>query len=165
MEIREEEQNAAVFCFGWGWTGSRAGQLELKGEAWPFCMFSPRSLPNHRSDGPTGASLTLNICPTLPLNWWRIPRTMGTPQHCAAFRNCFQTSPSAATCNFVHLPSRLFVYNFLQLITGVFARSLSIFIQIKPTKNKTQCTLETIFTMTNCFQCSVSQWDAAFFKI
>lgn len=124
ISIREDNQNAAAFCFGWGWTGSEADQLELKGETWPFCLFSPRSLPNHRSDGPTRASLTLNICPTLPLNWWRIPRMTGTPQHCAAFRNCFQTSPSAATCNFVHLPSRLFVYNFLQLITGVFARSL-----------------------------------------
>lgn len=27
----------------------------------------PHSLPNHHSQYPTGASLTLNICPTLPL--------------------------------------------------------------------------------------------------
>lgn len=148
--------------FGWSWTCSVAGQLELKGEAWPFCLFSPRYLPNHRSNGLNGASLTLNICPTLPLNWWWIPRMTGTLHHCAAFRNCFQTSPTAAMCNFLHLPSRLFVYNFLQLITGVFAQSPPVYLsKKKPTKNKMQCTLETIFTMTNC-QGSVSCWDAAF---
>lgn len=114
-----------------------AGQLELKGDAWPFCRFSPRYLPNHRSDGPTGASLTLNICPTLPLNWWWIPRMTGTPHRCVAFRNCFQTFPSAATCNFLHWPSRLSVYNFLQLITGVFARSPRIYLSKKSSqKNK-----------------------------
>lgn len=31
----------------------------------PFIV--PHSLPNHHSQYPTGASLTLNICPTLPL--------------------------------------------------------------------------------------------------
>lgn len=128
ISICGNDQTSAAFSFGWGWTGSETDQLEVKGEVWPFCLFSPRSLPNHRSDGPAGASLTLNICPTLPLNWWRIPRMTGTPQHCAAFRNCFQTSPSAATCNFVRLPSRLFVYNFLQLITDVFARSLRVYL-------------------------------------
>lgn len=44
----------------------------VKREPWPLPsppFIVPRSLPNHHSQYPTGASLTLNICPTLPLRW------------------------------------------------------------------------------------------------
>lgn len=39
----------------------------VKGEPWSPPFIVPHSLPNHHSQYPTGASLTLNICPTLPL--------------------------------------------------------------------------------------------------
>lgn len=43
----------------------------VKGEPWSPPFIVSFSLPNHHSQYPTGASLTPNICPTLPLWWWR----------------------------------------------------------------------------------------------
>lgn len=75
-----------------------------------------------------------------------------TPRHRAAFRNCFQTSPSAVTCNCVLSPSRLFAYDFPQLITGVFARSLREYLYGQsPQRTKTRCSSEdNIYRGINC---------------
>lgn len=65
----------------------------------PFIVL--HSLPNHRSRYPKGASLTLNICPILPLWWWRAGYSVtGMLWLRARCTNCFQTSQSAV-CNFL----------------------------------------------------------------
>lgn len=78
-----------------------------------------------------------------------------TPRHRAAFRNCFQTSPSAVTCNCARSHSRLFAYDFPQLITGVFARSLREYLYGQsPQRAKARCSSEdNIYRGINCCQC------------
>lgn len=69
-------QRTPSFHFTWSWTGfgARSGQVLWKEK--PSLSISPSPfivldfLPNHHSQYPTGASLTLNICPTLP-HWWQ----------------------------------------------------------------------------------------------
>lgn len=94
----------------------------VKGEPWSPPFIVPHSLPNHHSQYPTGASLTLNICPTLPLVM--VEGRLVWHAHCTTVQDLETASrhlralSSAILCIYSF---NLFVCNLPQLIAGVFA--------------------------------------------
>lgn len=101
---------------------SRSGVVNRQPSAPPppcsrLLIVSPL-LPKHHSHSPTGAFLTLNICPTLPLPWQRVGQCDGHGG-VVSFAKCFQTSHSAVIRKPGHLSSNLFVFNLTRLIADV----------------------------------------------
>lgn len=95
----------------------RCGKRRTPGLPCSHLLIVSPSLPKHHSHSPTGASLTLNICPTLPLPWQRVGQCDGHKGGAASAAKCFQTSRSAVICEPWHLSLNLFVFN----LPGLFA--------------------------------------------
>lgn len=98
----------------------RCGKRRTPGPPCSCLLIVSPSLPKHHSHSPTGASLTLNICPTLPLPWQRVGQCDGH-RGAASFAKCFQTSRSAVICEPGHLSLNLFVFNLPGLVADVRA--------------------------------------------